>query len=265
MANNDSTTILYKGKYKAVFSNSAHRYYINGSLKPGVTTMINQTIAKPDLMTWPLNMALKFLREHLGEILTESDLIEAYKAHLKRQTAGADTGTIVHGLVENILRTGDDTLSYADQAKEVQLAMSAFHAWYAVEKPEVLAIEQVLYSESYDYCGTLDSVFRLSDGKVYLCDLKTTNASRSAPDGVYAENFIQLGFYLLAYEEQAKYDTEMPGIDALMILSCRKDGKLTAKTNEDLHITLEECKRMARSTWRLYTLLRKLKKEIGGK
>lgn len=268
MANNDSNTTLYNGRFTAKFSNYHHKYHINGELKPGVTTMIGQTIAKPDLMLWPLTTALRELRAKLGITLTEADLASAFQAHVDIKNKASDAGTMVHSFVEEILRTGNNQRFYPAQSEEVRQAMRAFQDWYAEKKPKVIAVEQVVYSERYDFCGTLDSILHI-DGRTYLCDLKTTKASRTAPRGVYAENFIQLGFYALAYAEQFIWETVNGGtslvpLNALMILSCRKDGQLDIVTNEDVGLTVPDCIKMAKHTYKLYKALQETKAKLGG-
>lgn len=270
MANNDSNTLLYNGLHVAKFQNSLHRYYIDGVLKPGVTTIMSKVLAKPDLMLWPLNMAIYHLEERLMHgPLDHTDLIVAKGAHIKRRDSGASTGTIVHSHVERLLVNPNDYITDKDDSSEVVLAVHGFIDWQKINKPTVIAVEQIVYSHTHSYAGTFDSILKIGD-KVYLCDLKTTNASRSAPKGVYSEYFIQLGAYLYAYDEQREYElahggTKLIAIDDLMIISCKKDGKVDTCTASELHITPEECKEMWLSTLLLRNSLSKLKVQLGGK
>jgi hypothetical protein len=265
MANQDTEITLYNGRHTAIFKNSTHRYLIDGQLKPGVTTIMSKVLAKPGLVLWPLNMALAELKTKLPT-LTQADLDEAAKAHVKKRDAGADTGTIVHELVEKVLL--GILPMYDSHPPEVEAALSAFMAWTTAIAPSTVAVEQVVYSEKYDYCGTFDSILAI-DGKNYLCDLKTTNASREAPEGIYADYFIQLGAYLEAYTEQRLFEmkyfgkTELVPIHDVMVISCKKNGKVHTKTGHEVGLTTAACRSLWKATLLLYRTQDKTKKRLG--
>jgi hypothetical protein len=252
MATQDIQTSLYNGKYSVKFQSKAHRYYIDGQPKIGVTTILGKVLAKPQLMLWPLNMAIAYMREHIDytETYTGRDiellLESAYKAHSVRRDKGSDTGSIVHDLAEKRLQGHTFTIKeIADLPSEVALALGAFEGFMSKAKPKTIATEQIVYSPTLGYAGTYDSILEI-DGKIYLVDLKTTNAGRSAPAGVYPENFLQLGAYAYAYEEQRLYEkgigvTKLKELDDLMIISAKKDGKLHTKTASELGLSLLDC------------------------
>lgn len=273
MANADSTTALYGGRHTVTFKNNTHKYLVDGKPVKGVTTIMNAVLAKPGLMTWPLNMAIDHLSALVDDahIILHEDLEDARKAHAQKRDKGGDVGTIVHELVEGILQTGnvfvDGTVPHPD---EVALAVAGFQKWYMEVNPKTIAVEQVVYSEAYNYAGTFDSILKI-DGKTYLCDLKTSNASRDAPQGVYAENFIQLGGYYAAYEEERFItsadwspggESTMAKIDDLMIISCRKDGKVDTVTASQLGFTPTDCGKLWDSTLHLYGNLTGIKETL---
>jgi len=141
--------------------------------------------------------------------------------------------------------------------------MSGFEGWYAHAQPATHAVEQIVYSKKHKYIGTFDSILSMNN-TMYLCDLKTTNASREAPQGVYADNFIQLGAYYTAYEEmRAARDMILPPIDDLMILSCRKDGSVDMVTAASLGLSLEDCRDAWLGTLKVHNFLQKAKQKIG--
>lgn len=261
MASADINVTLYNGNHEVVFKNGNHRYYVNGTAKWGVTTAIGKVIAKQGLMTWAMDMALKYIQTKLP-VVTQADLDEAAQAYVKRRDHGADTGSIVHELAESLLLGKD--YDVGQYPREVQLAMGAFETWVSASKPEVIAVEQVVYSERLDYCGTFDSILRIK-GKVYLCDLKTTNASREAPEGVYGDYFIQLGAYLDAYNEQRIYEEAHGGsnlvpIDDVMIISCKKNGVLHTKSASDIGLSVDNCIDLWESVWHLAQSMDRVKK-----
>lgn len=259
---------LYNGKYKMVHNPNAKgrapRYKVNETEKPkGVTTILGQTLAK-DLIGWAVGMAQDYLREKLP-VITEDDLVEAGKAYMYRRDAGANTGTEAHALVENYLKEVKQEIGGASQ--EARNAYLAFVEWYENSKPTVINVEEVIYSEQFKYAGTYDCMLEI-DGKVVLCDLKTTNASKKAPNGVYAENFIQLGAYALAHDEQRQYEeanggTKLREVEDLMVISAKKDGKLDIVSASDLGLSPRECGEMFKRVMNVYEFLDYTTRKLG--
>lgn len=263
---------LYNGLFPTVHNplarGSQPRYVVmvgGEKTKPkGVTSILGATLAK-DLMSWAAEMACEHLRSKLP-VVTEADLKEAAKAYTVKRDAGASTGSEAHALVEQYLKGEKVTEGGSTEANN---AFQAFLGWFQQVEPEVINVEEVIYSDEYKYAGTYDCMLRI-DGKVYLADLKTTNASRKAPNGVYAENFIQLGAYALAHEEQRQYEeanggTELVKIDGLMVISAKKDGKLDIVTDTDIGLTVDDCGGMFKRVVNLYQFLTYTTKQLGGK
>lgn len=261
---------MYNGLFTVVHNPNARgrapRYLVNNTEKPkGVTTILGQTLAK-DLMDWAVTCSIDYLKEKLP-VVTETDLKEAASQYKYKRDSGAGTGTEAHALVEDYLK-GRTQVSGA-HTQEAMNAYKAFVQWYEEVKPEVINVEEVIYSQRYKYAGTYDCMLRI-DGKVYLCDLKTTNVSRKAPNGVYAENFIQLGAYALAHEEQRLHEEADGGsnlvhIDGLMVISAKKNGKLDIVTDADLGLTVEDCGEMFKRVVNLYNFLSHTTTKLGGK
>lgn len=269
MANQDSITTLYNGQHTATFKNNSHRYYVDGKLKPGVTTILGKIIAKPELMLWPLNMAMGYLETRLPTITLE-DLAEARNAHVRKRDGAADVGTEVHGAAEDYLRNPETQFPYGNYSDEAQPPIARFIEWCQEKQVKTIAVEQVVYSQFKDFAGTFDSILEI-EGRVYLCDLKTSNASRGAPKGIYSEYFIQLGGYYYAYEEQRLYEIEHGGtnlrsIDDLMVISCKKDGSnVDTLTASDVGLNLNDAMHLWTSTLLLHTRLKEIKGKLGVK
>lgn len=261
-------TTIYNGRFTIDFKEKSHRYYVDKKLKQGVTTTINRVVAKGGLMLWPLDEAMELLESRLP-VITLKDLEDARQAHIKKRDKGADTGTIVHAMAERLLKGETISPIEIDQnPAEVAMALNAFSAWMGELKPDTIATEQVVYSESDDYAGTFDSILKIG-GKTYLCDLKTTNASREAPQGVYAEHFAQLGGYAKAYNEQRDYElanggTDLVELDDLMIISCKKTGLVHTKRASDMDLSIQDCINMWELIHRLDMLLKYIKSNLGG-
>lgn len=230
----------------------------------GVTTILGQTLSK-DLMAWAVSCCTEYLSGKLP-VVTEADLKEAALEYTRRRDSGASTGTDAHAMVEAYLK---GNAAIAASSQEAQNAYKAFVDWYELAKPTVVNVEEVVYSAEYDYSGTYDAMLKI-DGRVFLTDLKTTNASRKAPNGVYAENFIQLGAYAAAHEEQRAYEeanggTNLVQIDGLAVISAKKNGKLDFVTNEDLGLSVVECGNMFKQVANIYRFLTGVTKALGGK
>ncbi len=264
---------LYNGMYHMVHNplarGRAPRYKVNDTEKPkGVTTILGSVLAK-DLMGWAVSCAIEYIRTKLP-VVTEEDLKIAEVEHTVKRDSGASTGTEAHALVEAFLKGKHDGKTFSEEPSiEAGNAYGAFVEWFRKAKPEVINVEEVIYSDKYKYAGTYDCMLRI-DGKVYLCDLKTTNASRKAPNGVYAENFIQLGAYAYAHEEQRQYElanggSELVEIEGLMVISAKKTGKLDIVTTDDLGLSVVECGLMFRRIMDLYQFMGFVTGKLGGK
>lgn len=168
-------------------------------------------------------------------------------------------------MAEQMLK-GLPVQSGTDEAKK---AFGAFKRWFDEVEPQVVNVEEVIYSHTFKYAGTYDCMLQIGD-KVVLCDLKTTNSSRKAPEGVYAEYFIQLGAYAAAHEEQRVYEEDHGGtkllpIDDLMVISAKKNGQLHTKSATELGLSVKDCGEMFRKVYNLWSFLKYTTSELGGK
>jgi len=261
---------LYNGLHNVVHNPNARgrapRYLVNGTNKPkGVTTILGQTLNK-DLMQWAVDCMVDYLSDKIP-VVTAADLAEGAKEYTRRRDSGASTGTEAHALVERFLK--GDTVSLSGATQEATNAYNAFVNWFNEARPTIVNVEEVIYSAEYDYAGTYDAMMEI-DGKVYLTDLKTTNASRKAPNGVYAEYFIQLGAYAAAHNEQRAYEkdnggTDLPKVEGLAVISAKKNGKLDFVTNEELGLTVEQCGDLFQQIVRINRFLTSTTSLLGGK
>lgn len=261
---------LYNGLYRMVHNPNARgrqpRYLVNAEEKPkGVTTILGQTLAK-DLMDWAVGACCDYIRTKIP-VVTEEDLNIAAEEYKRLRDTGGSTGTEAHAMVEAYLKTRGLGVP-AVGSTEARNAFGAFKKWFESVKPEILNVEEVVYSQKYKYAGTYDCMLKI-DGRVYLCDLKTTNASKKAPNGVYAENFIQLGAYALAHEEQRQYEeanggTKLPKIEGLMVISAKKNGVLNIVTAQDLGLSVDECGGMFKKIVNVYNFIAYTTSKLGG-
>lgn len=243
---------LYDGEVEVLFSNIAkNRYLVNGEAKVGVTTIL-RCLAKEGLALWPLNMAISYLKDL--PVIDHSDLEYAAKAHVRRSDKGKDVGTLVHQAIEAYLKKENPLNNLTPEAAS---AFGGFMEWYeAQEDIEVVEIERVVYSQTYDYCGTVDGIFRI-DGQIVMVDWKTTNSSKDAPLGIYPEYFLQLGGYALAYEEEVG-----EVIDKLLVVNVGKDGNIKLLSNDRINAQKRDLKHAFASIVEVYENLQYLTKKI---
>lgn len=269
---------LYNGKYHMTHNpnakGSSPRYVIETEVekglvektKPkGVTTILGQTLAK-DFVGWALDCMEEYLQGKLP-VITQEDLSEGKKESARRRDSGAGTGSETHAAVEHFLKgmDVDDTAL----TKEAHAAYRSFVEWFEGLKPTVVNVEEVVYSEKFQYAGTYDCMLNI-DGKNCLCDLKTTNPSKKAPNGVYGEYFIQLGAYAYAHEEQRQMEeanggSKLAKIDDLVVISAKKNGKLDIVSASDLGLTVEECSEMFKRVVNLFNFGLYTTMKLGGK
>lgn len=281
-----SDTKLYKGSVLIRFNEGNHRYTVSTDgetweYKLGVTTIL-KSLAKEALMLWPMDEALKTLfGQEFAEIRLDSGdtvfkpvyvpskallgpntpyspavlqnaLETARMAHMVKRDKGGDVGTLVHQQIEAYLNKQPITPT---GNKEADKAVDAFRGWFEKEYDNglrVLNTEQVVYSKQFDYCGTYDALFEKDDKKI-LVDFKTSNYSRTAPLGIYAENFLQLAAYAQAYTEELKTD-----IDDYMVINCSKQGKVSTKTVSELGVSTESLQNLFTSVLSIYKGIKNL-------
>lgn len=288
----DKTYTLYGGDVELVFkpNSTKYRYTVTdrmvrdmqGASVRGVTSVLKDIIAKPDLMTWPMNMANAFLfGSTFDEVLkqyvcdwekaslkpdtpfTEEELqnmmMDGSRQWTKRSDKGKDVGTLTHSAVEAYLRgvefvwpevDPEQDKEGAENVKMAQKALKAFTGWWdSLEDKEVIEVEKPIYSRSMKYAGTFDLMARIN-GKTYMLDIKTTNASKKAPLGIYSEYFLQLGGYSYAMKEETGQSSDDCGV-----IRIGKDGRLFIATANDIGLTVDGCERAFAFAVRLHDFL----------
>lgn len=231
---------LYNDSLTLHFNNNARNRYIIEEMKHapvGVTSVLNKVLAKPALMLWPMNESLKYTREQLVEGVSYTAgninkiLDESAKAYTKKSDKGKDVGSLIHAAIEAFLLKEEHEVP-----KDAKKPLDSFIKWFEEVEPTVLDVERIIYSKDLDYAGTFDSLLEI-DGKTVLCDVKSTNSSRSAPNGIYPEMFLQLGAYSLALHEEDK----SIGVQDLMIIRVSKTGELNTLRSSEVGMSVRDC------------------------
>lgn len=267
-----TTHSLYGGEVKLVFDPDAPRYRykvtdlrtgIENKPVRGVTTLLRDVLHKPELLMWPMNEALTLLfgqefdsksksyvykpskallkpERVMTQVELQNALDAARKAHTAKSDRGKDVGSMVHENLEAFL-TGQPMPEFKDVAPEdvkaVNGAVNAFIDWWkSLRQAEVISVETPIYSRSLWYAGTYDLKAKIN-GKVYMLDFKTTNRSRVAPLGIYAEYFLQLGAYSYAETEENGGD-----FDDLGVINVSKTGSgVHIACASDMGLSVSDC------------------------
>lgn len=197
---------LYNNTVTLVFDTDKHKYYVDDRVVPGVTGVLNR-LGKPYLIWWAARMAKEHILENLmpGAALDEMQVLKlaegAYYAHNNKKKTAGDKGTWVHDWIEDYVSGKTKTLPINEDLKK---AVIDFKKWYDNSQIKTIEAERILYSKQYHLAGKTDWIGEL-DGKLTILDWKTGS-------GIYLEQFLQLGAYVLMYEEETGQKIEQIGI-----------------------------------------------------
>lgn len=216
------------------FDAKKHCYKLDGHLLSGVTSVIDGTSSKQNLIGWAANMAVDYIKENgavhdtkkscnecvetnaysvatsdLG--MSEKDVVcyheertvltvnlsvveEARTAYAKKRDKAASKGTDTHALVEQYILDCIDEFGGKPLPAIMPTEIDPFKVWAIANVDCFIAAEQRLYSEKHGFAGTCDFI-AIIDGKITIGDLKTY------PKMWSADAFIQMGAYSICWEE----------------------------------------------------------------
>jgi hypothetical protein len=196
----------------------------------GVTSVTKDTENVEILKTWFLNKGLDLLWNspldvppgtteteedpETGEVtevtLTKAKLFKrARKAGQQALKNAGDFGTIVHNTIQAHLMSEDwakpidlETAVREEEPRreEVLTALWLWNYWWGKMRiKRLIAVERPICSERYGYAGTPDLVFEDLDGRIVLCDWKTSKriyGSYLLQAGAYAEAALEFGLVI---------------------------------------------------------------------
>lgn len=121
--------------------------------------------------------------------------IGTHKAHAKQLAKAGEIGSQAHALIEwDVRRQMGQAVGPEPLATDAaQWAFMAFQDWAKSVNLKPLLIEQVVYSRTHRYAGTMDLLAEVND-VITLVDVKTSK-------GVYPEYFLQVAAYAKALDE----------------------------------------------------------------
>ena len=216
------------------FDEINHVHYFGDKKLKGVTTILDQTIAKPALIGWAASEAANYASARIsaGKEYTEDELTKIFKeakvAHRKKKEKAADWGTIVHKAVEIWIKTkaiptavvakGENYILLPEHLK----AVNDFVIWASTNNIEFLQSEKGIYSEEWGVGGIVDFVCKW-DGKLFVGDVKTSS-------GIYETYFLQTAAYAKMMIEMGMYKS----FDGMVIINCKKDGDFKVEERKDI-------------------------------
>lgn len=238
----------YDGKHVIEFSESSHRYKLDGKSCPGVTTVLKSGyVTSMGLIKWMKGQSINYVWNKLTEPsdpagkyfaldfhagYTEEQKQEIFKeaqaADKKSSQEAADVGTIVHDLAY-LTELGETQKVEALQeqiqplpAKDKILnGFNKFKAWKGQNKDELVASESLVASPSHLFCGKFDRLAK-RNGKLVLSDFKTSSS-------IYLDQYIQLAAYGIACREWLGLNVE--GLEVLRF--GKEDGEFQTLLVDD--------------------------------
>lgn len=224
--------VIYDGMHQLEFNDKNHRYKINGTYVSGVTSMLARLGKGDGLMQWAVNLALD---AYIGGASRD----DAKYAHLTAKDNAADIGKRVHAWVEHYLKTRILGMI----AEDMKSSVEGFMRWWQTLQMSDIETERILFSEKYNYCGTVDLICNLivNGRKLRVVgDFKTGSPERefiktkaftgyTGKTRAYVEHFYQCSLY-----DQALYEETGLQADAYMIIYLSKDGTMSYYITESV-------------------------------
>lgn len=217
------------------------RWYIDpltGERVPGVSA-IKDMLHKPALLGAAVRETADFVTQNLDSIvpLVASDenaarmLIKG--AYRRAWDKKADSGTGVHGIVEQLLKRQLDPSVPGPRVTPTQRQyLSGYAKWYGTFGVQPQYVEQTVWSAKHDYAGTADFIgtVHLSPEHQDLLDLPEEITAvvdmKTGASGVWPETCLQQVAYKKADYMLMDDGTRlaMPSIDATFALWLRPEG-----------------------------------------
>jgi hypothetical protein len=200
----------------------------DGRTVPSVTSILS-IVAKPALVNWAARVEREMCVEAAANLYTDTlggkqyvqlsrpSYITTLMARIGKQKAASklnqkamDIGTAVHALIEWNLRNefGQKVGPAPKLPDGADHAFAAYQRWRQGVKLTPLAIEQMVWSSTYGYGGTMDLYAELDiDGKPArgILDWKTGK-------GIYGEALLQSVAYIQALVEMGHAESPVHGL-----------------------------------------------------
>jgi hypothetical protein len=204
-----------------VFYEKSHRYKLDGSWVPGVTTLIKGGLPAPALMYWSARSVAEWVADNESGVeqlrqMGRGPMVQALKEvpWEKRDTA-AVRGTDVHDIAERLVH-GEEVDVPEHLAEYVESCVRFLDEW----QPKTLLAERPVAHRAHRWAGKFDYIGELPDGRIPLIDWKT------AASGIWPETAFQLSAYSHAdfYIDDEGNEHPLPEITDTWAVHLRPDG-----------------------------------------
>ena len=222
----------------------------------GCTTVLS-VLAKPALIQWSANEAVKYAIEHAVDkgvedgipyyYINADTLEEAKTAHRKKKEKAGEAGTDVHNEVQKLVMGQIERNNGMFSGNEVHENPQVQHFinWAVQNKVKFLETEKGVYSRSYFIGGILDLIVEM-DGELWIADIKTGS-------GIYPEHFAQMAGYEIMMSEMG-----YPPLKGSIVLNLKKTGEFEEKRS----VSNEDAKELFLACLKIYRLQEKFKNQI---
>ena len=174
-------------------------YYIGNKVYPSITKILQETLAKNNLLYW-------YAREATRIALANPELNEKeVMATLDLKVRDSQNrGKYVHSVAEEM-----PNIDTAKIREEYKGYVAALQGWWAVHKPEVIGREIEVWSDRLGFACRVDFVCKLQ-GEIWNIDFKTNDKCQ-----IYNEVGLQLCAGKIALAESKDIKVEHTGAVAL--------------------------------------------------
>lgn len=210
---------------------------------PSVTTILS-VIGKPALMAWAAKVEREMVTKVAADLyldvagtppmsrpaylMTLENRLGKERAHSKELARAGEIGSQVHELIEWTMK-GELCYEVGPSPRITDAAQWAFMAWEdwrRAVKLKPVAVEQVIWSKTYGYAGTLDLLAEV-EGVLTVIDWKTGKA-------VYGEAHLQNAAYRQAIREMGHGDPKQGLIVRLPKIETDPNFEVVAAKPENL-------------------------------
>lgn len=205
---------------------------------PGVTGLLKDGKPSPALVGWGIKSVAEYAINNWDDlsVMPVAERLKTLKGSpYAERDAAANRGTEVHALAERLVR-GEPVEVPDELAGHVE----GYAAWLDRFDPEPILTERVCWNLKFGWAGTFDAILRFRDGRVLLCDIKTSR-------GVYGDVAYQLEMYAACthYLGDDGGAVPMPAVDGLAVLHVRADGTDMYEIRGDRDRILKEARYIA--------------------
>lgn len=217
----DPLTTVYRSDLREDEGDGRY-YYWKDERFISVTNALSQGMPSFALQKWAPKVVAEYVANNWDEVVSLHDSLDAEeftnllknKPWRERDRAG-DRGSAVHDIAEVYATTGELPSDLSEFEDEVAKKAALFVRFLETVKPEILAVEGVVFNRTHRYAGTFDLIIDIDFGDIkgrFIVDIKTGK-------GVYEKAALQQTAYRNA-DFIAIGDEEVPmlEVDGALIL-----------------------------------------------